>query len=250
MEAFLNQFRFSPELRGHLGVEREFFLHGPDGRPVPESPQFLTTAADPTWTYELSACQVEHRTPPCADLRALQEAIRAGQRRGEVVARGMDRTLAVREVGPIDMPLDVYPHDPRYATITATLPIEVLRAACQVTGTHVHIGTASLTEAIEVHNRLVPRLDEFLAIGDHSNGERRRLYTTMAKNWSPPVYESVDHFSAVATEQGFAANPRDCWHFIRISRYGTVEVRAFGMTPNIEETVEWARRVHQYAALT
>ena len=91
--------------------------------------------------------------------------------------------------------------------------------------------------ALVYHNRTWHRL------GDHSRGERIRLYQTMATNWRPPIYESSDHFDAVAREQGFAENLRNCWHLIRLSRHGTVELRMFGMTENVDENICWIEAV-------
>jgi gamma-glutamyl:cysteine ligase YbdK (ATP-grasp superfamily) len=226
-------------------VEREFFLTDWEGRPVPGSPDFLRMVADAAWTYELSACQAEHRTRPHRSLVALLKDLKRGQKQGERVAGVLGYQLRAIEVGPASMPLDIYPHDERYRKIAAQIPREVLSAACRVTGTHLHLGVRSLVHAIEVHNLLIGHLDEFVGLGDHSGGERLRLYRQMATNWRPPRYESVEHLHAVALEQGFEENPRNCWHLIRISRHGTVELRMFGMTADPAEIISWCERVRE-----
>lgn len=255
--SLLSRINYNPARRGHVGVEREFFLQkwtrvgngsewGGDLHrflPVPRSPDFLAAVNDPAWTYELSACQVEHRTDPFLDLGAIRDALANGLKRGRLTAEAFGLRLAAVEVAPETMPLDIYPHDARYASIAATIPAHVLSTACRVTGTHFHVGCASAEEALAVHNALVPHLDVLAKLGDHSDGERVRLYKMMATNWQPPAYASADHFDAVAREQGFAENLRNCWHLIRISRHGTVELRMFGMTDDVDETVSWIEAV-------
>lgn len=240
---FFSKFCFKPELRGAIGVEREYFLTDASGKPVPRSPEFLKRLNDPAWTYELSACQVEHRTSPSHSLRDIRSQLVSGQERGMKIALDMHTTLSSIEVADEDMPLDVYPDDERYRAIVKMLPQATLRAACRVTGVHLHYGCTDIHDALRVHNILAPRLNEFVALGDHSNGERIRLYREMAKNWQPPIYRSLRHFQHVAREQGFESNPRDCWHLIRISRHGSVELRMFGMTASCDEIVSWVRFV-------
>lgn len=249
MEQFLQKFKFNQALRGALGIEREFFLCREDGSFAPESPAFLKAMKSERWTYELSACQAEQHTDPSKNLSMIEKDLRREQHQAERIARLLNLVLTVKEVAPADIPLDVYPDEPRYVRIVKHLPIEVLRAACQVTGTHVHLGVGSIEEAIAVHNRLREKLNEFIKIGDHSNGERIRLYRVVAKHAEPPHYESVEHFYRIACEQGFDQNPRDCWHMIRISRHGSVEVRAFGMTNDVHKTLEWAKTVREVGQL-
>ncbi|OGL95676.1 hypothetical protein A2348_00015 [Candidatus Uhrbacteria bacterium RIFOXYB12_FULL_58_10] len=253
--SLLSRVNFDPSLREHFGVEREFFLKqfkyvgdcgfgwGPywthDYRIVPRSSDFLSTVNDPAWTYELSACQVEHRTDPSREITDIRDALTSGLDRGHLAAKSLDLRLEAIEVAARDMPLDVYPHDARYASIAAALPERVLSAACRVAGTHLHVGCASPEEALAVHNALVPHLNPLIALGDHSRGERIELYKMMARNWQPPAYASREHFDAVAREQGFATNLRDCWHLIRISGHGTVELRMFGVTNNVDEIINW-----------
>ncbi len=251
----LSLINYNPSLRGHMGVEREFFLTQPnhllawfdgtheDGPPVPRSPDFLAAINDPAWTYELSACQVEHRTDPLFELADIRASLRSGIVRGSRTAESLGLRLSAIEVAPTEMPLVAYPNDARYAGIVATLPPHVLAAACRVTGTHFHVGCASADEALAVHNALVPHLDRLTVLGDHSQGERIRLYKMMANNWQSPLYDSAEHFDAVAKEQGFADNLRNCWHLIRVSRHGTVELRMFGMTDDVDENVAWIEAV-------
>ncbi len=247
----LNQIVFRPELTGCLGLEQEFFLmdaghvepHDPWGMghlvrattPVPRSPAFLGQITDPRWTYELSACQVECRTNPYSSVSDVMADLRENHVIGMAAADAINCVLACDEVAPWWMPLDVYPHDARYAQIARVLSRQKLRAACRVAGIHVHYGCRDIYHALRVHAVLTTHLDVLKKIGDHSRGKRLALYAGMAPQHQPPVYESIEHFSQVAEAQGFAENMRNCWHLVRISRHGTVEVRCFGNTNNLDE---------------
>lgn len=239
LSQFIEQFGFQNQQPGRFGVEREYFLVDQAGRVCPRSPSFLLKTESGAWGYELSACQVEHRTKPSDDLAVIRERLEAGQREGRQTANAIGLSLKAIEVATADMPRDIYPHNERYAQIAKRLPPDVLLAALRVTGVHVHYGVPSIEEAIRIHNRFAEYLDEFIAAGDGSNGERLRLYKVVAPNCIPPRYESPEHFFRVASEENFADNPRNCWHLVRITKHGTVELRAFGMTSDVDQIVSW-----------
>lgn len=240
--AFLSRFRFREDLAGCVGVEREHFVASLMGYPVPQATSFLAAVHDPRWTHELSACQVEVRTRPHRDLSALKLELLENENIGRHVAKQLDLLLINVEVGDKDMPLNVYP-DPRYLKIAGSIPAERLSAACRVAGTHIHIGVGNMRQAIAVYNSLVPHLEELCRLGDHSAGERLKLYKTMAIDWLPKPYEGVEHFFEVARTHSFEVNPRDCWQLIRISVHGTVELRMFGVTNHVDEVLWWVSRI-------
>ncbi len=239
---FFGLFKFKKELAGFVGVEREHFLVAQNGETVPRSKDFLKAIGDPRWTYELSACQVESRTRPQKDLSAIELELLENDNNGCLVARNLNLRLANLEVAPNDMPLDVYPL-PRYLEIVSRISKTELLAACQVTGTHLHLGVRNMAEAIALYNSLIPCLEKLCELGDHSAGERLKRYKRMAKNWLPPVYGGTEDFYETAIEQGFAENPKNCWHLIRISAHGTVELRMFGVTDNLDEIILWIESV-------
>lgn len=245
-QEFLSRFRFDPKGRGLFGVEIEYFLAHPgeDFRPAPNALTFLR-GMDSVWGYELSACQVEYHTRPASGWKALTDDLEEGRKAGDRRAAEIRRRLVAYELAPYDMPLDVYPEDERYARIAANLPVETLRAACRVAATHIHRGAGSFEEALAIHNQLAAHLDSFVVLGNHSGGERIRLYKIMAPNWKPPYYESAEHFCRVASEQGFEKDPRSCWHLVRINPKGTVEVRTFGTTGDIDEIISWAKEIRK-----
>jgi gamma-glutamyl:cysteine ligase YbdK (ATP-grasp superfamily) len=246
--SFLSLFNFNPSLAGAIGIEREFFLLDASRQPLPRSPEFLDIVKDQQWTYELSACQVEHRTEPRINIDDIRQELQHGSAIGKQAAAKLGLQLGSLELAPANMDLGYYPHDQRYQKIVMTLPREILLAACRVAGVHIHLGVKEIREALLIHNRFVEHLDDLCRLGDHSGGERLRLYKQMAKNWQPPVYKSVEHLQAMAREQGFEQNPRNCWHLIRISRHGTVELRMFGMTDDLDEIIGWVRTIRRLAS--
>lgn len=246
LELFINQFKFDYQRTGYVGIEREHFLMSPSDKPVALASEFLARINDTRWTYELSACQVEVRTKPHQQQNGLfsdlRQELKENYDNGKRVAQMMNVKLANCEVWSRTMPLDIYP-DPRYIAIAKNIPRNILMAACQVAGTHIHVGMRDIDEAIVAHNKLIKHLDSLCVRGDHSKGRRLKLYKVMANNWQPVEYRDKEHFFEVAKEQGFAENPRNCWHLIRISKHGTVELRMFGATDDIDEIIDWVEIV-------
>jgi len=241
LKAFLSHFKFQPERNGCIGIERERFLFA-NGALQPRSAEFLHRIGKPAWTYELSACQVEDRTQPSESLQLIKLNLLSNDSDGWWAVMAIGCELVACEVGPADMSLDVYP-DQRYLEIVRAISVERLQAACRVAGTHIHIGTRNIEHALDVYHALREQLTTLCELGDHSNGERLALYRAMAIDWQPPRYENIEHFFGTARVGGFDLNLRNCWHLIRITPHGTVECRMFGMTPHVDETLEWVTRV-------
>lgn len=230
-----------------VGVEREFFLYR-DDRPDPNAQEFLLRTGTHTeqgdrWTYELSACQVEHRTAPHTTLKDLRDDLVSGSEGGHVIAGFMNREMCSIEVAPADMTLQVYP-DPRYAQIAESLGKERLRAACRVAGVHVHVECFGLEDAIRVYEALRQNLPKLARLGDHSDGERLRLYGVVVNNLhTPPRVQSPEHLHYLACQAGWGTNLRSCWWTLRFSRHGTVEVRIFGATSSVDEVMSYVEAV-------
>lgn len=253
MKAFLARFRFDPARVGHIGIERESMLMQ-GSAPVPRAAEFLRLAEEAgssgswNWKYELSACQVETTTSPLVNERDILDSLVGADAEGDALAARLGLRLLRYEVGPENMPLDVYP-DPRYSGMAEKVGEERLRSACRVMGTHIHIGCGSLAEALEAYHRLIPYLGMFCEMGDGSNGERLRLYKSMAPEWKPEPYASEEDFFAAARADGFEKNPRNCHRLVRINPVGTVEVRAFGLAGR-RQVMEWVREVRACSGIS
>lgn len=243
-EAFTARFRYDPSKAFWVGVEREAFLADENGDIAPIAPEVLRRIQGEEYGYELSACQLETRVGPCP-LEFLPALLMVSEDKLIATEQALGFHRIHKEVGPEDMPLDVYP-DPagRYAKIAACLDRETLRAACRVIGTHIHIGMQSPEAAMEAYEGVRESVDELCTLGDGSEGERLRLYKQMAPDWQPPRYGLWTNFYRAAVEKGFVNDPRQCWTLIRLSVHGTIEFRIFGATDSIGKIVAWAERCH------
>lgn len=242
LNSFLAQFNFKKELRGYIGIERERFLVDSYDRVAPRAEEFLKSIEDPLWTYELSACQIEDRTRPRLRMPAIWWELFRNDIRGARIAKKIGLRIASLEVGPEGMPLAAYP-EARYQEIITRISPEQRKAACRVAGVHVHVGMGNMQEAISAYCLLRAELEPLCALGDNSHGERLRLYKTMAKIWDPPPIESESHFFEIAREQGFLAQPRNCYWLIRISPHGTIELRMFGATESRMRILHYITRI-------
>lgn len=259
LEGFKNQFKFNPELAFRVGIERECFVADLSGRIMPKAALVIQHVQKNGWRvngssekinpgdmlgYELSACQIETRTKP-SEIMEVMSALQSPDSGLRNSLQELGLQALYLEVAPDDMPLDVYP-DPtgRYAEITRAMSHEVLLAACQVAGTHVHIGMPDHDIALRVYNRLTEHCEELCRSGDGSSGKRLEIYRKVAPERDPPVYKDWQDFFTAANKKGFAKNPRDCWTLIRISIHGTIEFRMFGSTDSLSQIKQWADLCH------
>ena len=239
---FMKKFNFHKEKELFVGIERECHLVDENGEIVPIAAKVLENIKDKHFGYELSACQIESRTDPVR-LESLKDALIKNDRVARYTLKTLSLGCSHKEVAPFDMPLDVYP-DPkgRYQQIVKNMPIEILRAACRVIGTHIHIGMPDHETALRVYNEVINHADELISLGDGSNGERLEIYRIMAPDATPPAYASWKDFYSTACAKGFDQDPRKCWTLIRISIHGTIEFPMFGATDNLDTIVKWANR--------
>lgn len=244
-QKFFKKFNFDPEKEGYVGIERERFL-AQNGNLVPKARAFLKGASD-AWIHELSACQVEDRTKPRKKEAAIKSQLLKNDQEGDEIAKNLEVRLKVMEVGAANLPLEVYPKK-RYKRLEKDMSEEILRAACRVTGTHIHIGMKNINQAIRAYNRLVLETEKLIKKGDHTAGKRMELYKKVAGECMPPSYDGTDNFYQKAVTENFVGNPQNCWHLIRISTHGTVEVRTFGATENLDEIINWVLAVKDIAS--
>ena len=244
LNQFKRKFAFKNENAWKIGVERECFLTDTNGKIVPIAPKVLTALNEKAYTYELSACQLECRAGP-SDLKGVDEELRWHETRLSELESQLSFKRLFTEVGPYEMPLDVYP-DPsgRYAKIVERMPKDTLRAACRVIGTHVHIGMPDHETALRVYNEATKHYETLCEKGNGSFGERLEIYRVMAPNYKPLPFDSWRSFYETAIKQNFVDDPKRCWTLIRISVHGTIEFRMFGATSNLDRVISWARLCH------
>lgn len=256
--AFRDRFRFTQKKVHHIGVERECFITNAQGVIVPRAHEVLAkskgTPLDGSersnqayqgsvLSYELSNCQLELRTQPHPSLTALRRELEDNDRELDMLLRTMQLRTLHTEVGPEDMPLEVYP-DPtgRYQLITQNMPRETLLAACRVIGTHVHIGMEDHAMALHTYNYVCRYYHDLCERGNGSFGERLGIYRTMAPDFKPEPYADWQTFYETACAKGFSEDPRTCWTLVRMSVHGTIEFRMFGATDSVDRIIAWAER--------
>lgn len=242
---------FKQDCVGCLGMEVEYGLFQ-QSRPAPLSFQFteLIDQDQGKWMMDLPAWQVEYATPPCKKFTNLRDNLETALQKGWRTANMLGCKFRACEVAPDCR--DAYISSPgdRYEKITSNTPKKKWGAGCRVAGTHVHYGCKDLEHAIKVHNRLAQKVEYFCDQGVHppeSGPNRLDLYRKMAPVYKPPIYGSVREWKQRAEQEGFDDNLSNCWHFVRISVHGTVEVRCFGITFNLDELISWAEDVKQVA---
>lgn len=252
IQDFIKKFNFNPDKGGLVGVERECFIVNDQGIVVPESPQILSAVSNGIETNdyfehhptsigpELSACQLEIKTPPVS-LEYLEEVLSVQDHALTALLKRFNLSPSFCEVAPCSIPQIVY-DDPRYQEITRHLPPEKFIAALRVIGTHIHVGMPDHETALSVYNRVILECDALAVLGDHSHGERLKLYKTVEQNAQPTPFSSWQDYYEHALAKGFADNPRNQWSLIRLSVHGTIEFRMFGATADLYEINEWARR--------
>jgi gamma-glutamyl:cysteine ligase YbdK (ATP-grasp superfamily) len=242
---FLSRFQFRPEGGMLVGIEREALLVRNNSM-VPIAKEVLEALkTNGRYGYELSACQLEDRIGP-VDLQNLLLSLEENEAEIREAEKNLQFQRFLYEVGPADMPLDVYP-DPtgRYQIITKDMPREILLAACRVIGTHIHIGMPNHETALAVYNKVFSKWEDLCRMGDGSCGERLEIYTRMAPDFKPSYYPNWDNFYREAIQKGFELDPRKCWHLIRLSVHGTIEFRMFGTTRELKRIVTWAKYCHE-----
>jgi gamma-glutamyl:cysteine ligase YbdK (ATP-grasp superfamily) len=241
---FMKKFKFDPTKKLFVGCEREFFITDHNNEIKPLSKKVLDFLNDNRFGYELSACQTEAHIGPVKINYFEKESFSLHSELIEKLSLIGLKPL-FQTVGPEDMSIEVFP-DPtgRYQRITANMPKETLLAACRVTGTHFHIGMSNHHTALRVYNHTVLYFDDLCRIGDLTNGERHRIYQTMAKDSIPRSYNSWEDLLNFYLENGYSDDPRKCWHFIRISTNGTIEFRMFDNTSDLNILNFWARTCH------
>lgn len=273
IEKFKRKFLYDAIRTLYVGVERECFIVDTEGKIVPRAHEILScigmdgipeivrienpfsdegeihegtiwTPVEPgEFSYELASAQMETRIGPC-ELKDLRWKLKNVNNHLILLLKYKGCRPLHIEVGPEDMPLNVYP-DERYRRITKDMPREILLAACRVIGTHVHIGMPDHDMALRVYNYVIRHFAELCEMGNGSFGERLTIYKQMAPDYEPKPYASWEEYYQTALAKGFAEDPRKCWTLVRISVHGTIEFRMFGATDSIERIVGWATRCHQ-----
>jgi gamma-glutamyl:cysteine ligase YbdK (ATP-grasp superfamily) len=239
-KVFLNLFQFNQDRQFFIGCEREFFVANEKGVIGPWAKKVLDVLPTNIFGYELSACQAEAHIGPIVFDEFMSELIRINQ----IIKSGLEPIgfqALFNTIGPDDIPLDVFP-DPtgRYQRITKNMPREILKAACIITGTHIHVGMPDHETALKVYNYVVDHVHELCNMADLNNGKRMDIYRIMANDFIPKHYTDWTDLYEQYLQLGYDKDPRKCWTLIRISVHGTIEFRMFDNTSDIVQINSWA----------
>ena len=244
--SFADKFKFDPDFAFAIGVEREFFITDHLGKFAPKAHLILDEIKNPmagagSFSYELSACQIESQSVPCFTERDIIKCQKILDAELYQSAASLGLKIKSIEVAPRNLPLETF-KDPqnRYQRIATSMSKRRLSAACRVAGTHIHIGMPDKETALRVYNKVIKHNHKLCIVGDKSFGKRLELYQRVTPRYSPIPYSSWQEFEDYASKEGFKQNPRNCWHMIRLTIHGTIEFRNFGATSDLNELTSWA----------
>lgn len=246
LSTFMSRFAFDPSRAWLVGMESECFITDRAGRIVPRAPDVLRELHAGKYaeyfSHELSACQVEFKTPPVYP-EQLEREIKRLQDHLFDTLRSMGLRASFTPVAPADMPLDIYPST-RSQEIAAEMSPAQLLAACRITARHFHVGMPDHESALRIYNRVRRELTWLEEEGDRSAGARLRIYREATPDWNPPSLANWGELYSLALERGFEEEPRRWWAELRISRHGTLELRTSDASNASQNSVNLARTFH------
>ncbi|QTE31466.1 glutamate--cysteine ligase [Pengzhenrongella sicca] len=256
-----------------MGVEEEFMLVSPDGRPASVAPAVLQHAAaiepepsarmqDPppggVLEKEFKQEQIETSTHPCADLDTLAAGIREGRSRADASARHAGARVAAIATVPGVISSTVI-RDRRSRLIGADfghVAREQLTCGC-----HVHVEVADDDEGVVVLDHLRPWTPVLLALSSNSpfwQGSDSGYASYRSQVWNrwptagatPPFGDGATYRRVVAdlVRSGTIVDDRMVYFDARLSpRYPTVEVRVADVCLEVEDTLLQAALVRALA---
>lgn len=238
-----------------LGVEEEFILVDPDTRrPVARNQDVADAAArrGVDLDLELTSCQVEIATPPCATGGEVLAELR---RLRSVVAQAAD------EVGVTVLAAGVPPTVPEHFPITGSTRYRqigerfgMLAHEQGICGSHVHVGMPDRATSVEVSNRLRAYLPTLLALSansavyrDSDTGHaswRAILWSRWPAAGPPPHLRSRQHFEDLVemfVSSGAILDDHMVYWDIRPSDHlPTIEIRVGDVQQRADEAAAFA----------
>lgn len=239
-----------------MGVEEEFLLVTPDGRPYAVAPTVLRLAADEPSDprpggdveKEFKQEQVEISTHPCTDRDDLLAQVREGRARTDALARRAGARVAALGTAPQEVESTVIP-DRRANEIRARFG---QTAREQLTcGCHVHVSVADDDEGVRVLDHLRTWTAVLLALSANSPswlGSSTGYASYRSQVWGRwPTSGATAPFGDAATYRGVVADllrtgtvldDGMIYFDARLSaRYPTVEVRVADVCLDAQDAV-------------
>ena len=230
------EINFKRELAGKVGIE----LEGAAVYPVTKRELAIVdrnmienlSCSRLTVTPEASAMQLEIKTEPAFFYEATRDlSVKMVALRDRLHAN-YSLNWAVKALASDSAPLDFYPDEPRYRHIFAGIDLELRRFVMSAMALHIHLGCTNKSSAIRVYNMLVQDIDTFIR---RDYGPRLGQYIKMVPHALPRRYNSWSDFEKDAEERGFKDNTSNNHSLIRITKHGTVELRMFNASDNLEK---------------
>lgn len=234
-----------------IGVEEEFILvHPHTGTPFLGNTEVAkvgrTLGAD--LQLELSRCQIETATRPCAHLTDLgREVRRARAAAADAAAKAGARLLAVA-VPPAGPPPQAITDAPRYRLMADRFGALAEQVIC---GAHVHVCVPNREVAAAVSNHLRPWLPVLLALTANSPisagrdtgyaSWRHILWSRWPSAGPPPYFRSAQHYDSLVArmlENESILDTAMIYWDIRLSAHlPTIEVRIADVPATAGEAV-------------
>jgi len=237
-----------------MGMEEEFQVIDPQTRCLCAGADLLLQQIQPpagtTVSSEIQQCQIELATPICQTLSELRTALLTA--RGSLLSAAQKAQLQVAAAGT--HPFSHWKQQqltalPRYQRIA--LRYQHLARELVIFGCHVHIGSPSREEAIEILNRARLWLAPLLALttnspfwlGDETGyaSFRTLLWGRWPLSGPPEPFSSVAAYDALIQSLAAMGSLEDATHLywdLRLShRYPTLEFRSQDVCLTVDEAV-------------
>jgi carboxylate-amine ligase len=245
-----------------IGVEEELMLlHHGTLQLTPAAPSLLATAqADPRFSTELPAAQLEIVTPICttADqaLTALVDARRDLRR-----LAGPDVRLAGAGTHAFAPPEGPISDGPRYAKIADDYQWAARRGLAW--GLHVHVAVNGADRALAVHDALRAYLPQLAALAGNApfhdgadtglHSVRPKIAEGFPRQGVPPAWGSWEAYADFvgwgSREGAFAGDGRQLWWEVRLHPgFGTLEVRVCDQPSTAAESAALAAVIQALCA--
>jgi carboxylate-amine ligase len=235
-----------------FGVEEEFLLLDPDGRPAPRAAEVLRdiAATDGTVTAEFARFQLEANTPVCRTAAEARHQLAAARRSLAAAADRRGLLLVATGYSPLGVPDPVPITDkPRYQRIGDRFGL--LLDSHATTGCHVHVGMPDLATSLAVSNHLRPHLPVLLALTANSpfcdgrdtghSSWRTVVWSRLPSAGPPPVHRnpaSYERAVDLLVASGAALDRGMVYWFARPAPHlSTLEVRVADAVTTAEEAL-------------
>lgn len=225
-----------------VGVELERVIVDKDGNPLPIALQILPDLDPLFHSPELSAWQMECKTSPVLLENLYNELKRVmGEQEAAVRLHGANiRAMPVVYNG--NPPISINPDYKDVAEmIKRRAGMDGLKAALAVASWQLNIGCLDAAQCIERYNNLVAAIDDLIAIGDRSSGQRLKIYHRASPNCNPMQLESVRALYDLLVSRNLTHDPARLHTLIQIKPGWVIEVRVFDATDDIQSICDITR---------